>query len=153
MEKQRPGGGDERGSTAPTTPSGGPGGGGPGIGVRVVAAVTVLEAVGLAALAGWGVTRLVAGAEPDVGTGVFLVAFALAVAVVLVVCARALLAGRRSGRAPVATWQLLQGATAFALGSATGLAAAWVVLALSALVFVLLMTPPVVAQTVGSRPR
>src|SRR5690554_4838481 len=71
VEKQRPGGGDEHGSTAPATPSGGPGGGGPGIGVRVVAAVTVVEAVGLAALAGWGVTRLVAGAEPDVGTGVF----------------------------------------------------------------------------------
>lgn len=118
--------------------------------LRVVAAAAVLQAVGLAAVAGWGITHLVAGTETNLGVGLFMVVFALGVAAVLVASARALLAGRRSGRAPIATWQLLQGATAFALGSATGLAGAWAVLALSGVVFVLLLTRPAVAHAVGA---
>lgn len=117
--------------------------------VRAVAVAAVLEAVGLAAVAGWGITQLVSGTETDLGVGLFMVVFALALAGVLVVSARALLAGRRSGRSPIATWQLLQGATGFAVGSATGVGAAWVVVAVSAVVFVLLMTPAAVAHVVG----
>ncbi|EYR62668.1 hypothetical protein N866_06310 [Actinotalea ferrariae CF5-4] len=114
----------------------------------VVAAAAVLEAVALVALTGWGVVQLVTGRQNAVGVVLFLVVFGLAVAAVLVGSARALWEGRRTGRAPVATWQLLQGATALAVLQATGSPVAWAVLVLSAVVFVLLLTRPVVAHTV-----
>ncbi|WP_155855380.1 hypothetical protein [Actinotalea ferrariae] len=116
--------------------------------VVVVAAAAVLEAVALVALTGWGVVQLVTGRQNAVGVVLFLVVFGLAVAAVLVGSARALWEGRRTGRAPVATWQLLQGATALAVLQATGSPVAWAVLVLSAVVFVLLLTRPVVAHTV-----
>lgn len=119
--------------------------------VRVVAAAAVLQAVGLVAVAGWGVAQLVGATEPNVGVGVFVVVFALATAAALVLSARGLIGGRRAGRAPVATWQLLQGATALAWLNATGSGVAWAVLAMSAVVFVLLLTRPVVEHTVGRR--
>lgn len=117
-------------------------------GVVAVVAAALVEALGLVVGAAWGVVQLVRGTEPAVGVGVFLVVFALGVALVLVLSSRALWRGARSGRAPVATWQLLQGATAFAVGQATGSPVAWIVLAVSVVVFVLLLTRPVVVHTV-----
>lgn len=114
----------------------------------MVVVTAVLEAVALVVLAGWGVVQLATGLQTAVGVVVFLVLFALAVAAALVASARALWEGRRTGRAPVATWQLLQGATALAFLQATASPVAWAVLVLSAVVFVLLLTRPVVAHTV-----
>ncbi|MDR7384049.1 hypothetical protein [Promicromonospora iranensis] len=83
----------------------------------------------------------------------FLVLFLLGVAWVLVVCCRALLAGRRSGRGPVVTWQLFQiiGSVA-AIGSGTGIAVTggWAALVIAVAVGGLLMTPSVVAATSGT---
>ncbi|KGM10124.1 hypothetical protein [Cellulomonas carbonis] len=120
----------------------------PPAGVVAVVAAVCVEALALAAGAVVGLVQVLRGTESAVGVALFLVVFALAVAAALVASARALWAGRRSGRAPVATWQLLQAATAFAVGRATDTPAAWVVLAVSVGVFVLLLTRPVVAHTV-----
>lgn len=114
----------------------------------MVVGAAVLEAVVLVGLAGWGVVQLVTGGPSAVGVVVFLVLFGLAVAAALVASARALWEGRRTGRAPVATWQLLQGATALAFLEATGSPLAWALLGFSVLVFLLLLTRPVVAYTV-----
>lgn len=108
----------------------------------------VLEAVALAGLSVWGLVQLALGQQGAPSVVLFLVIFGLAVAAALVGSARALWAGRRTGRAPVATWQLLQGAVALAVLQATGAPAAWAVLVLSAAVFLLLLTRPVVAHTV-----
>ncbi|WP_225753620.1 hypothetical protein [Actinotalea sp. Marseille-Q4924] len=116
--------------------------------LRVVVVVAVVEAVAIVVLSGWGVVQLVTGQQTAVGVVLFLVLFGLAVAATLVGSARALWEGRRTGRAPVATWQLLQGATALAVLQATSAPAAWAVLVLSVVVFVLLLTRPVVAYTV-----
>jgi hypothetical protein len=113
-----------------------------------VVGAAVVEAVALVGLSGWGVVQLVSGQQTAVGVVLFLVVFGLAVAAALVASARALWEGRRTGRAPVATWQLLQGATALALLQATDAPLAWAVLVLSVVVFVLLLTRPVVAYTV-----
>lgn len=117
-------------------------------GVRVVVGAALLEALVLGALAVWGVVQLVAGRQSSPGVVLFLVVFALVTAVALVFSARALWAGRRTGRAPVATWQLLQGAVALVVLQATAAPAAWVVLVVSAAVFLLLLTRPVVVHTV-----
>jgi hypothetical protein len=116
--------------------------------VRVVVVAAVLEAVALVALSAWGVVQLLSGLQGSPGVVVFLVVFGLGVAAALVASARALWAGRRTGRAPVATWQLLQGAVALAVLQATAAPGAWAVLVLSAVVFLLLLTRPVVAHTV-----
>lgn len=116
--------------------------------VRVVVGAAVLEAVALVALSVWGLVQLVSGLQGSPGVVVFLVVFGLGVAAALVASARALWAGRRTGRAPVATWQLLQGAVALAVLQATAAPGAWAVLVLSAVVFLLLLTRPVVAHTV-----
>ena len=117
-------------------------------GVRVVVGAALLEALALVVLAVWGMAQLVAGQQSSPGVVIFLVVFALVTSAALVLSARALWAGRRTGRAPVATWQLLQGAVALVVLQATAAPAAWVVLVLSAGVFFLLLTRPVVAHTV-----
>ncbi|PUB22135.1 hypothetical protein C8K30_1133 [Promicromonospora sp. AC04] len=110
----------------------------------------VVEVIGLVAFAVVLLGELLTGGSTSVGVSLFLVLFLLGVAWVLVVSCRALLAGRRSGRGPVVTWQLFQiiGSVA-AIGSGTGIvvAGAWVALVIAVAVGVLLMTPSVVAAT------
>jgi hypothetical protein len=110
----------------------------------------LVEVIGLVAFAVVLLGELVTGGSMSVGVSLFLVLFVLGVVWVLVVSCRALLAGRRSGRGPVVTWQLLQIVGSFAaIGSGTGLSVpgGWVTLLIAAAVGVLLMTPSVVAAT------
>ncbi len=84
------------------------------------------------------------------GAQVFLIGCALAAAAVLALSARALARGRRAGRAPIATWQLLQLAVGITMIGTDerwwAIAAAVMALAILAL----LVSPPVVALTTGS---
>jgi hypothetical protein len=118
--------------------------------LRALVIGVVVEVTGLVAFAVVLLGELLAGGSSSVGVSLFLVLFLLGVAWVLVVSCRALLAGRRSGRGPVVTWQLFQliGSIA-AVGSGTGIAVTggWVALAVAVAVGVLLMTPSVVAAT------
>lgn len=120
--------------------------------LRVLLVVVVLEAVALVVLAGQGVVAVVRGDSSAVGVTLFLVAFFLAMAAVLLLCVRALLAGRRGARAPVVTWQLLQAATAVTL-IPSGSPTAWAALGASLVVVVLMMTRPVVEHTVPAARR
>ncbi|WP_146197605.1 hypothetical protein [Promicromonospora sp. AC04] len=118
--------------------------------LRALMIGVVVEVIGLVAFAVVLLGELLTGGSTSVGVSLFLVLFLLGVAWVLVVSCRALLAGRRSGRGPVVTWQLFQiiGSVA-AIGSGTGIvvAGAWVALVIAVAVGVLLMTPSVVAAT------
>ncbi|WP_423463180.1 hypothetical protein ACO229_25650 [Promicromonospora sp. MS192] len=118
--------------------------------LRALVIGVVVEVIGLLAFAVVLLGELLTGGSTSVGVSLFLVVFLLGVGWVLVVSARALLIGRRSGRGPVVTWQLFQiiGSVA-AIGSGTGIAVAggWVVLLIAVAVGVLLMTPSVVAAT------
>lgn len=122
--------------------------------LRALVIGVVAEILGLVAFAVVLLGELLTGGSSSVGVSLFLVVFLLGVAWVLVVSARALLAGRRWGRGPVVTWQLFQviGAVA-AVGSATGLTlvGGWLALVVAVAVIVLLMTPSVVAATSQTR--
>lgn len=122
--------------------------------LRALVIGVVAEVIGLVAFAVVLLGELLTGGSSSLGVSLFLVLFLLGVAWVLVVSCRALLAGRRSGRGPVVTWQLFQiiGSIA-AVGSGGGLAVAlgWAALVIAVGVGVLLMTPSVVAATSGTR--
>ncbi|MFD7022238.1 hypothetical protein [Promicromonospora sukumoe] len=122
--------------------------------LRALVIGVVAEVIGLVAFAVVLLGELLTGGSSSLGVSLFLVLFLLGVAWVLVVSCRALLAGRRSGRGPVVTWQLFQiiGSIA-AVGSGGGLAVAlgWAALVIAVAVGVLLMTPSVVAATSGTR--
>ena len=118
--------------------------------LRALVIGVLVEILGLVAFAVVLLGELLTGGSMSVGVSIFLVLFLLGVAWVLGVCCKAMLAGRRSGRGPVVTWQLFQiiGSIA-AIGSGSGLAVpgGWVVLVLALVVGSLLMTPSVVAAT------
>lgn len=116
----------------------------------VVCLLVLVEAAALAGLAVAFVVDLVRGAELP-GPTVFLAVFLLGVAAVLVLATRALAAGRRWGRSPVLTWQLLLLVMAVGWFSAepSPWAAAVVVVAL--VVGVGLLVPSVVAATTAPR--
>jgi len=118
--------------------------------LRALVIGVLIEVIGLVAFAVVLLGELLTGGSTSVGVSLFLVLFLLGVAWVLVVSCRALLAGRRSGRGPVVTWQLFQviGSVA-AIGSGTGasVAGGWVALVIAIAVTALLMTPSVVAAT------
>ncbi|GAA2238623.1 hypothetical protein GCM10010413_44780 [Promicromonospora sukumoe] len=122
--------------------------------LRALVIGVMAEVIGLVAFAVVLLGELLTGGSSSLGVSLFLVLFLLGVAWVLVVSCRALLAGRRSGRGPVVTWQLFQiiGSIA-AVGSGGGLAVVlgWVALVVAVAVGVLLMTPSVVAATSGTR--
>lgn len=122
--------------------------------LRALVIGVVVEVIGLVAFALVLLGELITGGSMSVGVSLFLVLFLLGVAWVLVVCCRALLAGRRSGRGPVVTWQLFQiiGSIA-AIGSGSGPAVpgGWVAFVIAVGVTALLMTPSVVAATSGTR--
>lgn len=122
--------------------------------LRALVIGVLVEVIGLVAFAVVLLGELLTGGSMSVGVSLFLVVFLLGVAWVLVVCCRALLAGRRSGRGPIVTWQLFQiiGSVA-AIGSGGGPAVVggWAALVIAVAVGVLLMTPSVVAATSGTR--
>ena len=118
--------------------------------LRALVIGVLIEVTGLVAFAVVLLGELLTGGSSSLGVSLFLVFFLLGVAWVLVVSCRALLAGRRSGRGPVVTWQLFQivGSVA-AIGSGTGVSVpgGWVALTIAVVVGGLLMTPSVVAAT------
>lgn len=125
---------------------------------RTLLALVVLVLVEAAVLAGlglWWLVVLVVGDVQDVGVALFLIGFTLAVAAGLAAGGRALLHGRRGARAPVVTWQLLQGATAVAVlqGTATspaGETTLWLArlaILVAAAIVVLMLSRPVVHAT------
>jgi hypothetical protein len=118
--------------------------------LRALAIGVLIEVIGLVAFAVVLLGELLTGGSSSLGVSLFLVFFLLGVAWVLVVSCRALLAGRRSGRGPVVTWQLFQivGSVA-AIGSGTGgsVPGGWVALTIAVVVGGLLMTPTVVEAT------
>ena len=123
---------------------------------RALTALLVGVALEALALAVGGVlvlVELVTGRAQSVGVSLFLVAFALGVATLLVASARGLLQGRRWARSPVATWQILQ--VVVTVSSLQVGVTPWVVVALvlALAVLVLLMLRPVVeATTRDARP-
>lgn len=118
--------------------------------LRALVIGVLVEVMGLVAFAVVLLGELLTGGSSSLGVSLFLVFFLLGVAWVLVVSCRALLAGRRSGRGPVVTWQLFQivGSVA-AIGSGTGVSVpgGWATLTIAVVVGGLLMTPSVVAAT------
>lgn len=120
--------------------------------LRVVLVVVGVEVLLLVAWAVWSLVALVQGTDAVAGA-VFLAVFALAVAAVLAASARALVRGRRTGRSPVVTWQLLQVGVAAALLQA-GSWLGWALVVPSVAVVGLMLTRPVVEHTVpDARPR
>ena len=122
------------------------------LGLRVVLVGTALEVLLLLAVVVAIGGELVTGGSSSVGVSIFLALFFLGLAWVLFTCARALWHGRRSGRTPVAVWQVLQGLVGISLLTADPV---WAVLAgvllflVAAVVLVLLMTRRVVKATAG----
>lgn len=118
--------------------------------LRALVIGVLIEVTGLVAFAVVLLGELLTGGSSSLGVSLFLIFFLLGVAWVLVVSCRALLAGRRSGRGPVVTWQLFQivGSVA-ATGSGTGASVpgGWAALTIAVVVGGLLMTPSVVAAT------
>ncbi|MFC4631590.1 hypothetical protein ACFO6V_25330 [Promicromonospora alba] len=118
--------------------------------LRALVIGVLIEVIGLVAFAVVLLGELLTGGSSSLGVSLFLIFFLLGVAWVLVVSCRALLAGRRSGRGPVVTWQLFQivGSVA-ATGSGTGASVpgGWAALTIAVVVGGLLMTPSVVAAT------
>ncbi len=122
------------------------------LGLRLALAGLALEAVLLGVAAGAVLVELVGGGSASVAVSIFLVLFFLGIAAALVAAGRSLWAGRRGGRAPVVTWQILQGLLGLTLLSAGALwvvAGGIVLVLVAATVLVLLMTRPVVEATTG----
>ena len=117
--------------------------------LAVLCLVILVQAAVLVGLGGAWLKDLVTGASQLPGATVFLVAFALGIAALLIAAARALWNGRRWARSPVLTWQLLL--IAMSVGwlrtEPTGWAIA--VLASAVVVGVGLLLPPVIAATSG----
>jgi hypothetical protein len=140
---------------APVTPSAGPGRestgrGGRPPGLDVLVAGVLLETVLLVLAAVAVVVELVRGGSSSVAVSGFLVVFFLGVAWVLVTCVRALRRSKRSGRAPVAVWQLLQGLVGISLltsGALWAVISGVALLLVAVTVLVLLMTKPVIEAT------
>jgi hypothetical protein len=113
--------------------------------VLLQAAVLVGLAVGFSA-------DLVRGRTQLAGATLFLVVFTLALAAALVLAARALWRGRRWGRAPVLTWQLLLVVMAVGWIRAEPTVWAAAILASAVVVIVTLLLPRVVSVTTGRAP-
>lgn len=112
----------------------------------VACGLVLLEVLGLVLAAVAGVLTLVRGSDAP-GVAVFLVVLALGAALLLASAARGLWSGRRWGRGPVLTAQVLMVVVSATLWSAGagGRSAAGVVLGVAVAATVL--APPVVAAT------
>lgn len=120
------------------------------VALRLVMGAVALEAVLLGVAAGAVLVELVGGGSGSVAVSVFLVVFFLGVAAVLLAAARTLWAGRRGGRAPVVTWQILQGLVGITLlsaGPVWAVAGGAALVLVSAAVLLLVMSRPVVEAT------
>lgn len=106
-----------------------------------------LEVLALAGAAVLVLIELLSGGSFSVGVSSFLVVFAAGVATVLAASARGLLRGQRWARAPVATWQLLQGVVAFSWLQYEVTPGGIATLVLAAVVLVGLLLKPVVVAT------
>lgn len=111
--------------------------------------VEVVLTVGLGVLA---LVELIRGESQVPGAMVFFTAFCLLVAFVLVAAARSLLSGRRWGRSPIVTWQVLLGVMALGWYGADHSVATGAVLVAAAAVVVCLLVPSVVAFTTAAAP-
>jgi hypothetical protein len=120
--------------------------------VRLLTGLVLLQAVALVAAAVVLVVLLVRGSSMP-GPVVFLVLLALGVAALLAGAGRALLQGRRWGRAPVMTVQILL--VVLAVGWLGAEVAPWSVgvLVLAVLTAALLLVPAVVAWTTAGTGR
>lgn len=108
-----------------------------------------MEALALLAVAAATVRAALSGDVTSVGLSAGVSVLAVATAVLLLAAGRALAQGRRWGRAPVLTWQLLQlGVAVPALQSDRALVPL-ALLAASVVVAVGLFLPPVVRHTTG----
>ncbi|WP_149205281.1 hypothetical protein [Actinotalea subterranea] len=123
---------------------------GASVALRAAVVLVLAEAVSLGVLGLVWTVRLVAEGTPSLGVSLFLIVFALGVAAALVGLARLHRQGRRGARAPLVTWQVLQGATAVTVlqvGPAVATAAvAWVALAAA------VVTTAVLVRPVGTEP-
>ncbi|WP_454049463.1 hypothetical protein [Cellulomonas sp. Marseille-Q8402] len=142
------------GSSAPrpssSTPSGPPGAA--PTSVRVLTVLVLVQALALVAAAVALVVGLARGTSMP-GPVLFLVVLALGMAALLAGAGRALLQGRRWGRAPVMTVQILL--VVLAVGWLGVEVAAWSVgvLVLAVLTGALLLVPAVVTWTTADAPR
>jgi len=117
-----------------------------------VCLVVLLQAAVLIGLAGAWVRDLIAGASEIPGATLFLIAFAVGIAALLIASARALWRGRRWARSPVITWQILLIAMSAGWLGVERTSWAVAVLVSSLLVVVGLLLPAVVAATSGRAP-
>ncbi|WP_456846524.1 hypothetical protein [Cellulomonas sp. P5_C6] len=113
-------------------------------------AVCLLVTLEAAAFLGLGIawaTDVVRGAATLPAASLFLAAFGVGIALLLLLAARGLWRGRRWARSPVIMWQILL--VVLALGWLGAQTSAWavVVLVVATLVGVGLLLPPVVAVT------
>lgn len=108
--------------------------GGPPLPLAVACVVVGLQAVAVVVAAGVFVVDLVRGPTPDVLSTLVLVVFFLGLAALLGGAARAMWQGRRWGRAPVITLELLLAASAVALADALALPVVVLLVAASAVV-------------------
>lgn len=115
----------------------------------VACGLVLLEALALVAAAVAGVVVLLRGADAPAVAG-FLVVLALGAALLLASAARALWGGRRWGRGPVLTAQVLLVVVAATLWGAGAGPAAGAGVALGLLVAVAVLAPPVVRATAGA---
>ncbi|HWK92650.1 MAG TPA: hypothetical protein VNR17_10370 [Luteimicrobium sp.] len=121
--------------------------------LRSLVGGTLLEALGLAVGAVVVLVELARGRSDAVGTSVALVVLALALAALLGAAGRALHGGARWARAPIATWQILQGLVGVTWWQETRSPWAGVLVLVSVVLLVLLMVPSVVALTTDRAPR
>lgn len=111
------------------------------VGVEVVACAVVAVAV---------LVGMVRGSSLMPGASAFLATFFLAVAAVLALAARGLWSGRRWGRAPVMTWQVLLVVLAWGWLRVEVSVLPALVLTVAAVTGVGLLVPSVVRATTGS---
>ena len=126
--------------------------------LAVVVLLVLLEAAALVGLGAAWLVDLVTGGAQSPGATAFLALFALGVGAFLALAARGLWQGRRWGRSPVMTWQVLLVVlglgwlgTALSEGAGAVVAAVLVVLVVALVVAVGLLLPPVVAVTARGR--
>lgn len=117
----------------------------------VVCVLVTLEAAAFLGLGIAWTADVVRGNATLPGASLFLAAFGVGIALLLLLGARGLWRGRRWARSPIITWQILL--VVLALGWLGSQPSAWavVVLVVATLAGVGLLLPPVVAVTSGRR--
>lgn len=120
--------------------------------LRVALGLVLLEAVGLAAFGLWTFVELATAGFADAGMSIGVTVALVGFAALLVAAARALWLGRRWGRGPVVTWQLLQFAVGASAIGANPWWATYVPMAVALVVVAGLLAPASLAATRGVGP-